>query len=101
MPFATLRFTPRILCTEPLRCQNRKACCDALRKSKHQEHNRSRRTNCSQCIRSDISANDNRVCHVVELLENVSDNQRQRKLQNDRKRTSLCHVFFHEKTSSK
>ena len=58
-------------------------------------------TDCSQCIRSDISANDNRVCHVVELLENVSDNQRQRKLQNDRKRTSLCHVFFHEKTSSK
>ena len=48
-----------------------------------------------------ISANDNRVCHVVELLENISDNQRQRKLQNDRKRTSLCHVFFHEKTSSK
>ena len=92
MPFATLRFTPRVSFA-PNRCDVR-----TVKPAVMPCANPS--TNCSQCIRSDISANDNRVCHVVELLENISDNQRQRKPQNDRQRTALCHISFHEKTSS-
>lgn len=50
----------------------------------------------SQSVRADEAADDDRIGHVVKLLENIADQQWQGKFEYDGQRFALSHILFHK-----
>ena len=68
-----------------------------LAKTENQKHQAARRTDGGQCILPKILAYDHGVYHVVELLEQISKQNRKGKKKNDLHWISDRHVFSHSK----
>ena len=90
----TLLHTVIISCSESLCRNDRKSLQQSHQKTKNQEHNGSCRTNRRKCGHSDKSSHNNRICHIIKLLKNISDNKRCHKFQNQHRRIPLRHIYF-------
>ena len=62
-----------------LRNQDRKSGSDSLGKTDDQKHDRTGGTDSSQCICAYITADDNRIYHIIKLLKDISDDKWNRK----------------------
>ena len=65
-----------VLCTIDLRGQDGKAGAEALREAEHEKHDGTGGTDRSERIGTDEAPDDDGVRHVVELLEDIADKQR-------------------------
>lgn len=72
---------------------------NSVGETENQKHQAARRTNGGQCILPKILAYDHGVYHVVELLEQISKQNRKGKKKNDLHWISDRHVFSHSKIS--
>ena len=88
IPAETLRFTP-------LGRQDRKAGGESLGKACDQKHDDPGGAHGRQGSGSHIPAHDDRIGHIIKLLEKVSQQKRYRKPQKDRQGPSLCHIRSH------
>ena len=78
--------------TEPLRDRDREAVTGAAAEAEHHELDAGRRADGGKRIRAEKPADDDRVDHIIGLLDELPQKDRNHKLKNEAKRASLCHA---------
>ena len=77
---------------EPLRDRDRETVAGAAAEAEHHELDAGRRADGGERIRTEKPPDDDGVDHIVGLLDELSQKDRNHKLKNEAKRTSFCHA---------
>ena len=80
---------------EALGCQNGEAGGQPHGKSEQQKRDRACRPDSSKCRGAKITAHNDGVRHIIELLKNISDKKGKGKTQDDGQDVSLGHILMH------
>ena len=81
--------------SEVLCCNNRKSRRNSLQEANDQKYQCSTCSYRRQCRITDKFPDDNRICHIIKLLKDITDKDRHCKIENDLPGASGRHIFFH------